>query len=68
MEKIVLSQIVAALESRKLISSFQFGFHCKYSTVDLLLCTNHDIIALSLENRLSVHSLLLDLSNFLQNF
>ena len=36
MEKIVHSQIVAALESCKLISSFQFGFHCKHSTVDLL--------------------------------
>ena len=50
MEKIVHSQIVAALESRKLISSFHFGFHYKHSTVDLLLCTIHDM-ALSLKNR-----------------
>ena len=61
MEKIVHSQIVAALESRKLISSFQFGFRCKHSTVDLLLRTIHDM-ALSLENRSSIHCLLLDFS------
>ena len=61
MEKIVHSQIVAALESRKLISSFQFGFRCKHSTVGLLLCTIHDM-ALSLENRSSVHCLLLNFS------
>ena len=61
MEKIVHSQIVAALESHNLISSFQFGFRCKHSTVDLLLRTVHDM-ALSLENRSSVHCLLLDFS------
>ena len=61
MEKIVHSQIMAALESRKLISSFQFGFCCKHSTVDLLLRTIHDM-ALSLKNRSSVHCLLLDFS------
>ena len=61
MEKIIHSHIMAALESHNLISSFQFGFCCKRSTVDLLLRTIHDM-ALSLENRSSVHCLLLDFS------
>ena len=61
MEKIVHCQIMEALESHKLISSFQFGFRCGHSTVDLLLRTIHDM-AISLEKRSSVHCLLLDFS------
>ena len=37
MEKIVHCQIIEALESHKLISSFQFGFRCGHSTVDPLI-------------------------------
>ena len=61
MEKIVHFQIVKALETRGLLSSFQFGFRHGRSTVDLLLSTVHDL-ALGLEKRSSVHCLLLDFS------
>ena len=61
MEKTIHFHITAALESHNLISSYQFGFRRKHSTVDLLLHTIHDM-ALSLENRSSVHCLLLDFS------
>ena len=57
----IRSHIMAALESYNLISSFQFGFCYKHSTVDLLMRTIYDM-ALSLENRSSVHCLLLDFS------
>ena len=61
MEKLIHSHIVVALDSHKLINSYQFGFHSKHSTIDLLLRTIHDM-ALSLENCSSVHCFLWDFS------
>ena len=61
MEKIIHSHIISALEAKNLINSFQFGFRSRRSTIDLLLRTTHDM-ALALENRSSLHCLLLDFS------
>ena len=63
MEKIIHSaaRIVSCLESKNLLNSFQFGFRSCHSTVDLLLRTTHDM-ALALEERASLHCLLLDFS------
>ena len=63
LEKIIHSHIISALEAKSLLSActFQFGFRSHRSTTDLLLCTSHDM-AVALENRSSLHCLLLDFS------
>ena len=62
MEKIIHSHAISALETKNLLSSFQFGLCSHRSTTDLLLCTSHDT-AVALENHSSLHCLLMDLSN-----
>ena len=49
------------VETKNLLSTFQFGFRSPHSTTDLLLRTSHDM-AVVLENRSSLHCLLLDFS------
>ena len=61
MEKVIHSHIISALEARNLLNTFQFGFRSCRSTIDLLLRTSHDM-AVALENRSSLHCLLLDFS------
>ena len=61
LEKLVHRNVVFALESHGLLSNFQHGFRARRSTVGLLSEAVYDW-ALALEQRKSVHSLLLDLA------
>ena len=53
--------MVHALDSHNLLNDCQFGFHCKRSTVSLLLQAVHDWAG-SLEHHNSTHCLFLDLA------
>ena len=61
LERLVHREVVSALESKGLLSGYQYGFRAKRSTVSLLSEAVHDW-ALALEQRKSVHSLFLDLA------
>ena len=61
LERLVHREVVSALENKKLLSGYQYGFRTKRSTVSLLSEAVHDW-ALALEQRKSVHSLFLDLA------
>ena len=61
MERIIHRQIVKALESHNLISTYQHGFRSRRSTVSLLLTAIHNWAA-CLERRHSVHCIFLDLA------
>ena len=56
LERLVHREVVSALENKKLLSGYQYGFRTKRSTVSLLSEAVHDW-ALALEQRKSVHSL-----------
>ena len=58
-ERILHRYLVSALESHHLLSSSQFGFRAKRSTVSLLVDAVDDW-SLCLEQRGTVHCLLLD--------
>ena len=61
LEGLVHREVVSALENKKLLSGYQYGFRIKRSTVSLLSEAVHDW-ALALEQRKSVHSSFLDLA------
>ena len=61
MVRIIHRQIVKALESHNLISTYQHGFRSRRSTVSLLLTAIYDWAA-CLERRHSVHCIFLDLA------
>ena len=67
MERIIHHQLVAALESQQLINDSQHGFQHKRSTISLLLSAVNNWAG-CLENRNSVHCVLLDLAKAFDSF